>query len=213
MNLPRKIDGFLKQIIMKIKGFPKRFGKQRKKADSINQIPSPPLGFLKTPLPPVPPPPVPPINKQNSSGKPFISEDPLSFSSYGELRGLPSWGGIDWGGLIRVKTGEKIIIHRQVFMIGKDRRWCDYWINDVAISRHHAEIIIENNEYYIKDMASTNGTFVNEEKLQPGSKVKLENGTKIKLADEDFVFYLHRDSNRIKTSIMMSNNKKERNSL
>ncbi len=36
---------------------------------------------------------------------------------------------------------------------------------DNRVSRHHAKIIFENDEYWIEDMESTNGTYLNDVKL------------------------------------------------
>ncbi|MCG8569266.1 MAG: FHA domain-containing protein [Spirochaetes bacterium] len=40
-------------------------------------------------------------------------------------------------------------------------------IDSQLVSRHHAEIHKIKNEYFIKDMDSTNGTFVNNVKITP----------------------------------------------
>ena len=44
-------------------------------------------------------------------------------------------------------------------------------IDDTAVSTHHAEIVIEKNDdgretYVIRDVGSTNGTFLNEQKIE-----------------------------------------------
>ena len=54
----------------------------------------------------------------------------------------------------------------------------DIVIQDLTISGHHAEIVIENGDFFIQDNLSTNGTFVNEIKI---SKVMVKNGDIIKL--------------------------------
>jgi Zn-dependent protease with chaperone function len=42
---------------------------------------------------------------------------------------------------------------------------CDIIINDTVVSKMHAEIILENSNISIRDLGSTNGTFVNGAKL------------------------------------------------
>jgi pSer/pThr/pTyr-binding forkhead associated (FHA) protein len=50
---------------------------------------------------------------------------------------------------------------------------------DRTASRHHARVIFENNEYFIEDICSAGGTFVNGKKI--GRKRKLEDEDEIKI--------------------------------
>jgi ABC-type multidrug transport system ATPase subunit len=43
------------------------------------------------------------------------------------------------------------------------------------VSGYHAELKFENNQLYIKDVGSTNGTFINNEKIEPHQWIKLNN--------------------------------------
>lgn len=93
--------------------------------------------------------------------------------------------------LKRVKTEEKVYISKRLFKIGKEKQFVDYCIMDnPAISRSHANIVMENEEYYIMDMNSKNRTFVNGQIISGMKKVKLVHGSYIQLADEFFEFYL-----------------------
>jgi hypothetical protein len=57
------------------------------------------------------------------------------------------------------------------------------------ISRSHARISLNNGEYFIQDMGSTNGTFVNKgPRLTMGSTQKLENGDEIIMGRTFFTF-------------------------
>jgi len=55
----------------------------------------------------------------------------------------------------------------------------DVVVNDPGASRHHAEIRVDGNRYVLRDLGSTNGTNVNEQKvadereLQPGDRVTI----------------------------------------
>ena len=73
------------------------------------------------------------------------------------------------------------------FLIGKSKLKCDYVIDKNVISRVHARIIKKNNNFFIEDMNSTNKTFVNGKKLEPGMAEKISKGDKITLADMDFI--------------------------
>ncbi len=92
--------------------------------------------------------------------------------------------------LIRTKNQEQIIINKPVFRIGKEKSYVDYFISDnTAISRSHANIISEQGEFFVEDMNSTNHTFVNGAMITGNQKVKINEGDKIRLANEEFTFH------------------------
>lgn len=91
--------------------------------------------------------------------------------------------------LTRVRNKEQITINKPIFRIGKERSYVDYFIGDnPAISRSHANIVIQQNGYYIEDTNSTNHTYVNDKMIVSGSAVKLEQGAKVRLGNEEFIF-------------------------
>ena len=44
-------------------------------------------------------------------------------------------------------------------------------LTDQYASGNHAKLLVKNNEVYIEDLNSTNGVFVNEEKINQGAKL------------------------------------------
>ncbi|MBR3771093.1 MAG: FHA domain-containing protein [Clostridium sp.] len=91
----------------------------------------------------------------------------------------------------RLKTNEQIMIDKQVFKLGKERTFVDYCIVDnPTVSRSHANIVFEDDEYYIIDMNSKNHTYVNGRMIPSGTKIKLIHGSRIKLSNEEFEFFL-----------------------
>ena len=52
---------------------------------------------------------------------------------------------------------------------------------ELGVSRFHAEISITEGRYYIKDMGSTNGTYVNAKKIPPYKLTPLRSGDQIRL--------------------------------
>lgn len=48
----------------------------------------------------------------------------------------------------------------------------DIRINESGVSRKHAVIMYEDEKYFVVDQGSTNGTFINEERIVPGRKVE-----------------------------------------
>lgn len=90
--------------------------------------------------------------------------------------------------LVRMSNNEVIPINKPFFKMGKERSFVDYYVDSGYISRSHANIITRNNEYYIVDNNSRNHTYVNGQILQSNMEVKLQNGDRVKLADQEFEF-------------------------
>ena len=91
--------------------------------------------------------------------------------------------------LIRCKTGEKICINTNIFKLGKEKDYVNYCILDnPAISRSHADIVRQGEQFFIVDQNSLNHTFVNGVEIASKQMVALQTGTEIRLADERFEF-------------------------
>ena len=91
--------------------------------------------------------------------------------------------------LIRKKNQEKKYIDKEIYRIGKENSFVDYFIGDnTAISRSHANVITKGMEYFIIDMNSKNHTYVDGIMIQPNVETKIEPGMTLRLADEEFVF-------------------------
>ncbi|MBW2063324.1 MAG: FHA domain-containing protein [Deltaproteobacteria bacterium] len=55
----------------------------------------------------------------------------------------------------------------------------DVQIKDLAISRRHLEIIRREGKYFIKDLKSKNGTFVNGKRIRPGLECEIRKAASI----------------------------------
>lgn len=97
------------------------------------------------------------------------------------------------GKLIEIGEGNtnEIIINKMIFVIGSYSMGVDYCLKDRQISRFHATVLKKEGEFYIKDLHSKNGTFVNEERVEPEKERKIQNNDWIRLADLRFRFVLH----------------------
>lgn len=90
--------------------------------------------------------------------------------------------------LKRLSTSENIYVNKPIFRVGKDRNIVDLYVNNPAISRSHADIIMKNNKFYIVDLKSKNKTYVNGEVLIPNQEKEIFNDDLLTLANEEFVF-------------------------
>ena len=91
--------------------------------------------------------------------------------------------------LILERTGERIFISKPSFSIGKKKEVTDYAIGDnPAVSRLHASIIWDGENYFISDRGSANGTYVNGETVGKNQRYLLKDGDNIVLANEECTF-------------------------
>ncbi len=90
--------------------------------------------------------------------------------------------------LTRKKTGQSIPVNRRNFSMGKNPSATDYCIADnQTVSRKHAVLYEKNGSWYIDDMDSLNGTYVNGSRVLPGQAVLVKDGDEIALSDESFL--------------------------
>lgn len=68
------------------------------------------------------------------------------------------------------------------FTIGRSRD-CDYVLDYTEISRLHAQCTRDHLNVFLEDMGSTNGTFVNDRRLEPGELHRLRAGDVIGFAN------------------------------
>lgn len=75
----------------------------------------------------------------------------------------------------RFKGGELPLLASQEVMIGREEG-VDLVLNEEGVSRHHAKVITYNNTVELRDLGSTNGTYINGARvdralLQKGDKI------------------------------------------
>ena len=96
--------------------------------------------------------------------------------------------------VLTVEEGEHVglraIIDVEEYVIGRGDE-CEMVLTDRAISRQHARIWREGDFYYVEDLASKNGTWVNGEaldqprKLVDGDKIQLAMAVRIAFSESD----------------------------
>jgi pSer/pThr/pTyr-binding forkhead associated (FHA) protein len=100
-----------------------------------------------------------------------------------EVDGLPSGAA-----LLTVKrgpnAGARFLLDRDVTSAGRHPD-SDIFLDDITVSRRHAEFRRENGEFRITDAGSLNGTYINR---QPVDSAVLANGDEIQLGKFRLVF-------------------------
>ena len=89
------------------------------------------------------------------------------------------------------ESPERNYITKRKTIIGRDQT-ADICIDDYQMSRSHFAIIIENEEYFLKDLGSTNGTVLNDKILSHSEVVKLSSGDSIETIGLNFTFVIKR---------------------
>lgn len=93
--------------------------------------------------------------------------------------------------IVRINTGERVMINKAVFKIGKAGRGVDYHVGgNGAISKVHIIIYQREDGCYLKDNKTTNGTYLNGQRLDDNGEMKLSNDAMISIGGEDFIFKL-----------------------
>lgn len=84
---------------------------------------------------------------------------------------------------------EDIFVDKDVFLIGCHNPKADGQIAAPSVSRNHAKVTKEGDNYYIEDLNSKNGTFLNGELLPYKQRLLLSPGDSIRFAAETYRFY------------------------
>jgi serine phosphatase RsbU (regulator of sigma subunit)/pSer/pThr/pTyr-binding forkhead associated (FHA) protein len=72
---------------------------------------------------------------------------------------------------------------------------CDIVLEAASVSRQHAQIVREGNVYYVEDLHSRNGTFVNGRLIQ--GRHQLQDGDRLKICDLALAFYTNQPSDHL----------------
>lgn len=105
-----------------------------------------------------------------------ILDDP-----YAETNNLIYLKGINTPGELVFQVGQ------EDFVIGSDKNQVDGFIDaETLVSPVHARIIWDENGFYVMDMDSVNGTYVNDQRIDPMTKVKIGFGGILRFADYTF---------------------------
>ena len=90
--------------------------------------------------------------------------------------------------LFSLSEMENITISSYPFVIGKWSSKVDYVLNAKTVSRMHLKIMREEDAYYMEDLNSKNGSYLNGIQAMPHEKVKIEIGDKIRISEYEYIF-------------------------
>ena len=78
------------------------------------------------------------------------------------------------------QPAESVSLGKTTIVFGRDPA-CDQPLNYPMISRHHARLLRRGNQLVLEDLGATNGTFVNGDRVLPGSDVRISDGDNVRL--------------------------------
>lgn len=81
---------------------------------------------------------------------------------------------------LMAEGGELDRIAKDRFVIGRGKH-CDFVINSGKVSREHAVIVRDGNEFFIEDLGSSNGTWFNKQRIK---RRKVEDGDEYFICSE-----------------------------
>lgn len=95
------------------------------------------------------------------------------------------------GRLLYRGAGEEqsFVIEGDSFLLGGRNEQADGQLQASGVSRNHARITREEDQYYIEDLNSRNGTYLNGELLAYKQKCPVKPGDHLRFAREEYVFY------------------------
>lgn len=109
-----------------------------------------------------------------------ISNPTVLLNSFDEIIGKLNYNGRH--------EEQDFFITKDSFLIGTREDSVDGMLHSKAVSRIHAKIRKQGTEYFIEDLNSKNGTWLNGEVLNYKTSYPLKKNDKICFADEEYVF-------------------------
>lgn len=88
----------------------------------------------------------------------------------------------------QIRPAERILLNKSPILIGRLADSVDFVIENRAVGKIHAEVKKIGEQYFIIDLNSVNGTYVNDERLICNMETQMKDGDKITLANETYMF-------------------------
>jgi len=82
-------------------------------------------------------------------------------------------------------AGSKYVLDAEVTSAGRHPD-SDIFLDDITVSRRHAEFIHRGTTYHVRDVGSLNGTYVNRERAEDA---ELKHGDEVQIGKFKLVFF------------------------
>ena len=98
-------------------------------------------------------------------------------------------GDVPAGGLLLVRSGpnagSRFAIDKEVVTAGRHPN-SDIFLDDITVSRRHAEVVRQDGGYLVRDVGSLNGTYVNRSRIDESV---LSDGDELQVGKFRLVFF------------------------
>lgn len=119
---------------------------------------------------------------KRESGSYPVSREPLQTQAYGDGQ-----GGVQTLILESTDKSHVFEIQQEEYVLGKSAGKVDGLIQgNPAISRTHCKIMKRNQQFFVVDLSSSNGTYVNGRRVDAGEEVLVRTGDRIQIANMEF---------------------------
>jgi pSer/pThr/pTyr-binding forkhead associated (FHA) protein len=81
-------------------------------------------------------------------------------------------------------AGSRFVLEGEVTRVGRHPD-SDIFLDDITVSRRHAEFLRRPEGYLVRDVGSLNGTYINRQRTEEG---KLNNGDEVQIGKFRLVF-------------------------
>jgi pSer/pThr/pTyr-binding forkhead associated (FHA) protein len=85
-------------------------------------------------------------------------------------------------------AGARFLLDQDVTTVGRHPN-ADIFLDDVTVSRRHAEFLRSGNEFTVRDLASLNGTYFDGERIE---KIVLTDGAEVQIGKFRLTFFASR---------------------
>lgn len=96
--------------------------------------------------------------------------------------------------LVNNSTKEVISLSAFPFLIGRNPKAVSHVESQLGVSREHFKITWEHNEFFVADLGSRNGTFLNGQRLVEFQAYSLQNADLLQMANLEFTFRIQADA-------------------
>ena len=82
------------------------------------------------------------------------------------------------------RAGEHFLLQQEATTVGRSPD-CDVFLDDVTVSRRHAQVLRRERQFFIEDAGSLNGTFLNRRRIE---SAPLDDGDELQIGKYKLTF-------------------------